>query len=85
MNEYDEMYKLMKINTVYRLNKKIQEGKIKELILFSEAIHEKKIAEIASKIKEKCNVRMVLIAGPTSSGKTTFAGKLRYGASCTRN
>ena len=46
----------MKINTVYRLNKKIQEGKIKELILFSEAIHEKKIAEIAHKIKERNNV-----------------------------
>ncbi len=76
MEEYDELYKLMKINTVYRLNKKIQEGKIKELILFSEAIHEKKIAEIASKIKAKNNVRMILIAGPTSSGKTTFAGKL---------
>ena len=76
INEYDELYKLMKINTVYRLNKKIQEGKIKELILFSEAIHEKKIAEIANQIKEKKNVRMVLIAGPTSSGKTTFAGKL---------
>ena len=76
MNEYDELYKLMKINTVYRLNKKIQEGKIKELILFSEAIHEKKIAEIANQIKKKKNVRMVLIAGPTSSGKTTFAGKL---------
>ena len=76
MNEYNELYKLMKINTVYRLNKKIKDGKIKELILFSEAIHEKKIAEIANQIKERQNVRMVLIAGPTSSGKTTFAGKL---------
>lgn len=76
MDEYDEIYKLMKINTVYRLNQKIKEGKIKDLILLSEAIHEKKIAEIAYKIKERKNVRMVLIAGPTSSGKTTFAGKL---------
>lgn len=76
MDEYDELYKLMKINTVYRLNKKIKEGNLKELILFSEAIHEKKIAEIANKIKQRKNVRMVLIAGPTSSGKTTFAGKL---------
>ncbi len=76
MDEYDELYKLMKINTVYRLNKKIKEGKIKELILFSEAIHEKKIAEIANQIKQRKNVRMILIAGPTSSGKTTFAGKL---------
>ena len=76
MNEYNELYRLMKINTVYRLNSRLKEGKIKELILFSEAIHEKKIAEIAQKIKRRQNVRMVLIAGPTSSGKTTFAGKL---------
>lgn len=77
MDEYDEIYRLMKINTVHRLNKKIREPKgEKELILFSEALHEKKIAEIAKKIKEHGNVRMVLIAGPSSSGKTTFAGKL---------
>ena len=77
MDEYDEINKLMKINTVYRLNKKIREPNgEKELILLSEAIHEKKIAEIAQKIKEHGNVRMVLIAGPSSSGKTTFAGKL---------
>lgn len=77
MDEYDEIYRLMKINTVHRLNKKVREPKgEKELILFSEALHEKKIAEIAKKIKEHGNVRMVLIAGPSSSGKTTFAGKL---------
>ncbi len=77
MDEYDEINRLMKINTVHRLNKKIRsENGVKELILFSEALHEKKIAEIAQKIKEHGNVRMVLIAGPSSSGKTTFAGKL---------
>ena len=76
-NEYNELYQLMKIDTVDRLNKKIEEGKEKELILFAEAIHEKKIAEIANQIKERQNVRMVLIAGPTSSGKTTFASKLQ--------
>lgn len=77
MDEYDEINRLMKINTVYRLNKKIRsENGVKELILLSEALHEKKIAEIAQNIKEHGNVRMVLIAGPSSSGKTTFAGKL---------
>lgn len=76
MDEYDEINKLMKINTVHRLNKKIKEPNgSKELVLISEALHEKKIAEIA-KITEKPGVRMVLIAGPSSSGKTTFAGKL---------
>ncbi len=76
MDEYEEIYGLMKINTVYKLNKKLREGKVKDLILLSEAIHEKKIAEIAQKIKDRQNVRMVLIAGPSSSGKTTFANKL---------
>ena len=76
MDEYEEIYNIMKMNTVYRLNKKLREGKEKELILLSEAIHEKKIAEIAQKIKDRKDVRMVLIAGPSSSGKTTFANKL---------
>ena len=76
MDEYEEIYSIMKMNTVYRLNKKLREGKEKELILLSEAIHEKKIAEIAQKIKDRKDVRMVLIAGPSSSGKTTFANKL---------
>ena len=76
MDEYDDIYRLLKINTVYRLYKRLREGKEKELILFSEALHEKKIAEIAQKIGDRDNVKMVLIAGPSSSGKTTFAGKL---------
>lgn len=76
LEEYDEIYKLMGINTVNKLNRKILEGKTKELILFSEALHEKKIAEISNKIRERGNVKLVLIAGPSSSGKTTFAGKL---------
>ena len=77
MDEYDEINKLMKINTVHRLNRKIKEPNgSKELVLISEALHEKKIAEIAEKITAKPGVRMVLIAGPSSSGKTTFAGKL---------
>ena len=76
LDEYDDIYKLMGLNTVYKLNKKIREGALKELILFSEALHEKKIAEIAQKIKDRDGVRMILIAGPSSSGKTTFAGKL---------
>ena len=76
MEEYNDINRIMGISTVYHLNNKIRDGKTKELILFSEALHEKKIAEIAGKIKERGNVRMVLIAGPSSSGKTTFASKL---------
>ena len=77
LEEYDEIYRLFKVNTVHRLNNKIREKNgQKKLILFSEALHEKKIAEIASEIKKHGAVRMVLIAGPSSSGKTTFAKKL---------
>lgn len=57
------------------LNEKVRNGEAKELILLSEALHEKKIAEIADKIT-KGRKRIVLIAGPSSSGKTTFARRL---------
>lgn len=57
------------------LNRKIKEGKTKDLILLSEALHEKKIAEIADMIT-KGKKRIVLIAGPSSSGKTTTAKRL---------
>ena len=76
LREYDEIHRLLGISTVYNLNKKIREGKTKELILFSEALHEKKIAEIVDQIGKRDNIRMILIAGPSSSGKTTFAQKL---------
>lgn len=57
------------------LNQKVKDGEAKELVLLSEALHEKKIAEIADKITEE-KKRIVLIAGPSSSGKTTFAKRL---------
>lgn len=57
------------------LNQKIIGGKARDLVLLSEALHEKKIAEIADKIT-KGKKRIVLIAGPSSSGKTTFARRL---------
>ena len=76
LDEYNAINKVLGLNTVYKLNNEIKRGKEKKLILFSEALHEKKIAEIANQIKARNNVRMILIAGPSSSGKTTFAGKL---------
>ena len=57
------------------LNEKIAGGKAKDLILLSEALHEKKIAEIADMITEG-KKRIILIAGPSSSGKTTTAKRL---------
>lgn len=67
--------KLLGVNYVADLNEKIESGEYRELIQLSEALHEKKIAEIADMIKKQ-NKRIVLIAGPSSSGKTTFARRL---------
>lgn len=67
--------KLLGVNYVPDLNDKIQNGQYLELIQLSEALHEKKIAEIADMIKKQ-QKRIVLIAGPSSSGKTTFARRL---------
>ena len=76
LQEYETIYKVLNVGTVYRLNKTVKEDKIKYLILLSEALHEKKISQIADKIAKRKGVKMVLIAGPSSSGKTTFAQRL---------
>lgn len=73
--EQNQWGKLMGINYVSDLNKKIEDGQFKELIQLSEALHEKKIVEIADAITRQ-KKRIILIAGPSSSGKTTFAHRL---------
>ena len=67
--------KLMGIDYAFDLNRKIEEGKFKELIQLSEALHERRIVEIADMITRQ-KKRIILIAGPSSSGKTTFAQRL---------
>ena len=76
MEEYETIYRILNVGTVYRLNTAIKENRIKDIILLSEALHEKKISQIADKIAKKKDVKMILIAGPSSSGKTTFAQRL---------
>ena len=82
LDEYNDIHKILGVRTVYMLNRIITEqGKakysnIKHLIMLEEALHEKKIAMIADKIAANKKVKMVLIAGPSSSGKTTFAQRL---------
>ncbi len=64
------------VNTVGELNKAICEQRLQEVILMQEALQERKIAEIASEIAARGNVKFVMIAGPSSSGKTTFSHRL---------
>ncbi|MCI5679843.1 MAG: nucleoside kinase [Bacteroidales bacterium] len=68
---------LMEVSNVADLNNSIVEGKFGDLIRINEALHEKKIAQIADQIYHKMDkVKVVLIAGPSSSGKTSFANRL---------
>lgn len=76
LEEYDDIYRILGIATLSQLNEKIRNGEAKDIILLSEALHEKKIANIADKITEDRKKRVILIAGPSSSGKTTFAKRL---------
>ncbi len=66
----------MGIDTVGDLNNKICEGKIYDIIRVQEALQERRIAEIAQDIVDRKDVKFVMIAGPSSSGKTTFSHRL---------
>ena len=72
--------RMLGLNDVGDLNHIIQEGRASEIVMVSEAIQEKRIAHIAEKIAKRYNsdgVRVVLISGPSSSGKTTFCKRLQ--------
>ena len=64
------------ISYVCDLNEKINSNNIKEVIQLSEALHEKRVVEVAYQVAKE-GKRIILISGPSSSGKTTFARKLR--------
>ena len=80
--EHHQWQDLLDLRTIGDLNEVIDNGKSNLLIQVSEALQEKKIARIADEIARRCNsqqgdgVRMVLIAGPSSSGKTTTCKRL---------
>ena len=73
--EYLNWIEILGVDDVGRLNDVVSSGRIKEFILISEALHEKKIASIADMISNQ-NKKAIMIAGPSSSGKTTFAQRL---------
>lgn len=79
---FDTMYdatkwgEMMDIDTVGALNDAISQGRMNEVILVQEALIESRIAEIAKDIGSREGVRFVMIAGPSSSGKTTFSHRL---------
>ena len=69
--------RVLEVEDVGSLNQAIESKRIREVMLVAEALHERRIAEIARGISVKRNeVRLILIAGPSSSGKTTFSKRL---------
>ncbi len=75
--EYGDWINILGVEDVGKLNDVIENGQLKDLILMAEALHEKKIAIIADMIKHhQPEKKLIMIAGPSSSGKTTFAQRL---------
>lgn len=74
--ETEKWGEILGVGDVGSLNDKIDSGEMIDMVRVSEALHEKKIANIADKINDRKETKVVLIAGPSSSGKTTFARRL---------
>ncbi len=76
LEESNEWAKSIGVDYVGSLNKQISDGNSGELILLAEALQEKKIAQIAEMVRSSGDRRFIMIAGPSSSGKTTFSHRL---------
>ncbi len=74
--EFENWGRILEVENISHLNDAIKSGRINELIPVAEGLHEKKIAQIADMIAASEDKKLVLIAGPSSSGKTTFAQRL---------
>ncbi|MCY6483188.1 nucleoside kinase [Clostridium aestuarii] len=74
--EAEQWGKILEVGDVGSLNNKVASGEIVDIVRVAEAFHEKKIAYIADMIKNRENIKIILIAGPSSSGKTTFTRRL---------
>ena len=76
LKESEKWGEMLKIGTVGSLNDRITKGEINDLILVQEALQEHKMSEIGKEICARPEKKFVMIAGPSSSGKTTFAHRL---------
>ena len=76
LNKSNQWGQMMGIATVADLNEQITQGNINDIMLIQEALLEKRIGEIAEQIVASGNKKFIMIAGPSSSGKTTFSHRL---------
>jgi uridine kinase len=76
-SRHNEYMRVMQVEDVGSLNQTIESKRIREVILVAEALHERRLADTARAIADRRDsIRLVLIAGPSSSGKTTFSKRL---------
>ncbi|MEG0873028.1 MAG: nucleoside kinase [Clostridia bacterium] len=73
---FDKLNDVIGISNIGDLNRFVLKNEIDEVIQVSEAVQQRGLVELALKVQKKKNTKMILIAGPSSSGKTTFAQKL---------
>ena len=76
VEEFYKFKRILGISNIGALNEKILKNNLIDMIQVSEAIHQRKIVEIVQDIEKKKEIKLILIAGPSSSGKTTFAQQL---------
>lgn len=75
--EYERWGEILGISDINALNNRIKRGEISDVIKIAEALHEKKIARIADEVRARSReLKIILIAGPSASGKTTFSKRL---------
>ena len=76
IEDYRDWISTVGVQNIFSLNETIRQKKASELVNMAEGLHEKRISRIADKIKESPQIKIILIAGPSSSGKTSFANRL---------
>ncbi|MCK4662093.1 MAG: nucleoside kinase [Bacteroidales bacterium] len=75
--EYKQWGKILNVESIGDINEVVQKGNVGEILKIAEALHEKKVVQIADKIYDKKDkIKVVLISGPSSSGKTSFTKRL---------
>ena len=74
--DYQEWLEIIGVAGVADLNDAISNGRARDIILIAEALHSRQLSEIGTMITSRPSIRVVLISGPTSAGKTTFSKRL---------
>ncbi len=76
MKEHEKWGRILNVSSIPDLNKQIVELGFKQLIWVAEGLHEKRVAAVADEVLKHTNTKVIFVAGPSSSGKTTFTKRL---------